>query len=124
MEGASGWGIGLGEHRHGIDGGDLDRWGGGGEGGVEVLHRREKLGSERGIAGAEDLVADGDDGDGGGWEVGEDVGGGPLGGRRGVAGERRDVAVGDADDDGDAGAGEGLDDGWVGAVEPDFGDRR
>lgn len=102
---------------HGVDRGYPDP-GIGWKGALEIPHGGEEVGGEGGVAGVEDLVADGDDGDGGGGGVG----GEPLGGGGGGGGEVGDVGVGGADDDGDVGGGEGGDDGGVGAVEAEAGE--
>jgi len=91
------------------------------ERGEQVLHGGEELGRERGVAGVEQLVADGDGGDGNG---GGDVGGGPgRGGGRGGR-EVRDGAVGDAQQDGDVGARERGDQVRLWLVQAELADGR
>lgn len=121
MERARRWRVRCRHDRHGVDGGDLDA-GVGRDGSLEVLHGREELRVEGGVAGVEEFVADGYDRDCGAGDEGGHVGGNPLGGEGRVGGELGDVGIGGADDDGDVGAGEGLDEVGVGAVEADFGD--
>ena len=93
----------------------------GGEGGLEISHRRKELRDENLVAEGEDLVADGDEGDLAGGVEGEDVRVDPLSGGVGIGSQAGDVAG--TDDDLDAGAGEGGDDGRIGAVEADPLDR-
>lgn len=100
--------------------GDLDTTveRGGDEGGVEGLHRRDKVSDEEVVTGGDDFVTDEDADDVGGGEVRLDVVGDPSLGEGEVC-EVWDLVVGDGDGDGNTGVSEGLENLRIGVEEAD-----